>query len=449
MFLFNSLNQKKEKFVPINPPQVGMYICGPTVYDYQHIGNFRTMVLSDILHRVLEVNGYKVKAVRNVTDIDDKIIRNASEQGIPIDEYTQKYTDIYFKDLERLNVLPVDENPKATENIKQMTEYVQDLIQKGFAYVEGDGSVYFDISKFENYGDLTGVKERELKSGTRILSDEYTKDNVQDFALWKATKEGEIASYDSPWGKGRPGWHIECSVMSQRFLGDTFDIHVGGKDLTFPHHENEIAQSEAKTGKKFVNYWIHGEMLLVDGTKMSKSLGNFYLVKDLVEKDFSPLALRYFYLTAHYRKPLNFTWEALAAAQTALNKVCFQLTALKTQGRTTLSREKSQKVDEFGARFLAAVNDDLNMPQALAIFWEVFKSNLPGEDKYDLMLSFDEVLGLGLAQVPSTKLQIPDNVQTLIKKRDKLRDEGKFTEADKIREEIEKAGFSVQDAPVK
>lgn len=445
MKIYNTLTRMVEEFQPISPPNVGMYTCGPTVYNYQHIGNFRTMTFSDILRRTLIFNGYKLKSVMNITDIDDKTIKGASDNNVSLGEFTSKYTQIFFDDLKKLNIQPVDVVTKATDYVDQMVGYIEELVKNGSAYVEKDGSVYFDISKFKDYGKLSGVENRELQTGTRVLSDEYTKDNVQDFALWKSVKQDEVG-YDSPWGKGRPGWHIECSVMSQKNLGDTFDIHTGGVDLLFPHHENEIAQSQAKTGKKFVNYFVHAEFLLVDGKKMSKSLNNFYTVKDIEEKGFDPMALRYLYLTAHYRKQLNFTWESLSGAQTTLNRLRSIVAGLRDEKeRNVLSEEKLSKVEEYRNKFDAAMNDDLNTPEALAVLWEAVKSNIPGTDKLDLLLSFDEILGLGLSQVDGSNKQIPNEVKELVEKREKLRLEGKFEEADKIRKEIEELGFPVQD----
>ena len=445
MKIYNTLTRRVEEFQPISPPNVGMYTCGPTVYNYQHIGNFRTMTFSDILRRTLIFNGYRLKAVMNITDIDDKTIKGASDNNVSLGEFTSKYTQIFFDDLKKLNIQPVDVVTKATDYVDQMVGYIEELVENGSAYVEKDGSVYFDISKFKDYGKLSGIENRELQTGTRVLSDEYTKDNVQDFALWKSVKQDEVG-YDSPWGKGRPGWHIECSVMSQKNLGDTFDIHAGGVDLLFPHHENEIAQSQAKTGKKFVNYFVHAEFLLVDGKKMSKSLNNFYTVKDIEEKGFDPMALRYLYLTAHYRKQLNFTWESLSGAQTTLNRLRSIVAGLRDEKeRNVLSEEKLTKVEEYRNKFDIAMSDDLNTPEALAVLWEAVKSNIPGTDKLDLLLSFDEILGLGLLQVDGSKRQIPDEVKGLVEKREKLRLEGKFEEADKIRKEIEELGFPVQD----
>lgn len=451
LYLINSLTRKKEKFVAISPPKVGMYTCGPTVYSYQHIGNFRTMTLSDILRRVLVFSGYKVKSIRNITDVDDKTIKGAHDLGVSLSEFTKEYTNIFFDDLKKLNILPVDKDTKATDFIKDMIGYTNDLIDNGLAYLEKDGSVYFDISAFKDYGKLSRIEKRSLKTGTRVLSDEYTKDNVQDFALWKSVKPNAVG-YDSPWGRGRPGWHIECSVMSQKNLGDTFDIHVGGVDLLFPHHENEIAQSEGKTGKKFVNYFIHGEFLLVDGKKMSKSLRNLYTVEDIEKKGFDPLALRYLYLTAHYKDPLNFTWDSLTSAGNALKKLETHVRSLRGRSdRTVLSEDKRIKVDKFNKDFRDAVNDDLNTPRALAVLWESLKSNIPSEDKYDLAISFDEVLGLKLGEIKRKKdkvyktatgesiisaVNLSRSTISRIEERQRLRKTGEFEKADLKRAEI-------------
>lgn len=450
--LFNSLSRKIEEFKPLNPPKVGMYTCGPTVYDYQHIGNFRTMIFSDILHRVLLANDYEVFYVRNVTDIDDKIIKNAAEKKMPIDQFSQEFTEVFFKDIDSLNILPVNINSKATEHVEGMIKYIQTLIDKGLAYVEEDGSVYFDISKFPDYGKLSNVQKRELKTGTRILSDEYSKEDVQDFALWKSTKPGETASYDSPWGMGRPGWHIECSVMSQQYLGDTFDIHTGGMDLMFPHHENEIAQSESKSGKPFVNFFVHGEMLLVDGGKMSKSLKNFYLLKDLEEKGIEPLAYRYLTLTAHYRDKLNFTWESLQAAQNALNNIREEIRGYKTDivrqdtDKSLLQQSKTD-VAQFWQRFLEAASNDLNMPKALAVLHELIHENIPLQAKSEAILKMDQVLGLELDKYLGKPLEVPEEVKKLVEQRENARKSGNFKLSDKLRKEIKALGFEIEDTP--
>ncbi|MEM7819165.1 MAG: cysteine--tRNA ligase, partial [Candidatus Aenigmatarchaeota archaeon] len=287
--LFNTLTRKKEVFKPIKKNEVRMYTCGPTVYDFAHIGNFRTYVWQDILKRWLLFKGFKVKHVMNLTDIDDKTIKGAREQGISLREFTEKYIKAFFEDSKTLNLLPADVYPRATEHIREIVELIKILIEKGYAYKGEDGSIYYDISKFKDYGKLSKLKIKELKAGARVKSDSYTKEEAYDFALWKAwdPEDGEVF-FETEIGKGRPGWHIECSAMSMKYLGETFDIHTGGVDLIFPHHENEIAQSEAATGKKFVNYWLHAEHLIVEGRKMSKSLGNFYTLRDLLAKGYDP-----------------------------------------------------------------------------------------------------------------------------------------------------------------
>lgn len=441
--LYNSLSRKIEEFVPFNPPKVGMYTCGPTVYDYQHIGNFRTMLLSDILVRVLKLNGFEVKSVRNITDIDDKIIKSAKERKLAIDEFSEEFTEIFFKDLEKLNILPADFNPKATEHVGGMIKYIEELIEKGLAYLEDDGSVYFDISKFASYGKLSRIEKKDLKTGTRVLSDEYTKDNVHDFALWKSVGPDEVG-YDCPWGRGRPGWHIECSVMSQQYLGDTLDIHTGGIDLLFPHHENEIAQSEGKSGKQFVRYFVHGEFILVDGQKMSKSLKNIYTISDLEQKGFEPLAYRYLVLTAHYRDKLNFTWESLSAAQNALNNIREEIRGYNLP--SSLSEQPKGEVAQFWQLFLESVNNDLNMPQAVGQLHQLLRNDTPTSSKSEVILMMDKVLGLELDKYLGKPLEVPENVKELANKREQYRKLGDFKQADKIRLEIKKLGFEVQDS---
>jgi cysteinyl-tRNA synthetase len=439
--LHNTLTREIEVFEPINPPRVSFYTCGPTVYDFMHIGNLRTFVFSDILFRILKYNDFQVEAAENITDIDDKIIKKATEEGKEIGETTEEYTKYFLEDTKKLNIFPdnLKEQPRATAYVGKMIVYIQVLVEKGFAYVEKDNSVYFDISKFPNYGKLSGIEARELKTGTRVLSDEYTKDDVQDFALWKAVQPDEVG-YDSPWGKGRPGWHIECSAMSQSILGDRIDIHTGGIDLIFPHHENEIAQSEAKTGESpFVKYWVHGAHMLVDGKKMSKSLHNFYTLAEIVDRGFDPLALRYLYLQTHYRQEMNFTFEALEAAQNALNRLRKEIAAYNGNSSPSV---------EYEEQFKDAINDDLNMPKALSILWEVIRSNRSSEEKLATILKFDEVLGLSLKDAKSLVQKqniVPEEVQKMLEEREVLRKEKKFTEADKIREKIIEMGYKVED----
>lgn len=433
--IYNTLSRKIEEFVPIKKSKAGMYTCGPTVYDYPHIGNLRTFIFSDVLHRTLEANGYEVNFVQNITDIDDKIIKNSKLHNLSIEEFTKDYTQHFFNDILKLNIEPANNYPKATEHVGKMIKYIEKLIQKKVAYTEKDGSVYFDISEFPNYGKLSGLEKRELKTGMRILSDEYTKENVQDFALWKSVKPEEFG-YDSPWGKGRPGWHIECSVMSQEYLGETLDLHAGGIDLIFPHHENEIAQSEAYTEKPFVNYFVHGEHLLVDGQKMSKSLGNFHTLRDIETKGIEPLAFRYLVLTAHYRDKLNFTWDSLQASQTALNNL-----------REIVRDWDEPKIGcaEFEQRFTDALNNDLNTAQAIAVLWEMVKSDYPTSAKAESLLKMDQVLGLKLDEYIGKKIEIPPEVQKLLEHRGNARKAGDFEKSDELRKEIKKLGYEVED----
>ena len=314
--LFNTLSGKKEMFKPFKGKTAQIYTCGPTVYNYAHLGNLRTYVFEDILRRALEINGYKIKQITNITDVEDKIIKKARQEKKEISQITRPYEKIFFEDLEKLNIEKAERYPRATEHIKEIINLISVLMKKGFAYQVEDKSVYFKISKFKNYGKLSRLKKRRAVG--RIDSDEYKKDDVQDFVLWKSAKSNE-PFWSSPWGAGRPGWHIECSAMSMKYLGKTLDIHAGGVDLIFPHHENEIAQSEAATGKKFSKFWIHGEHLLVDGEKMSKSLGNIFTLRDFEKNNVNFLAFRYLLLGTHYRKKLNFTWQSLKAAQNALS----------------------------------------------------------------------------------------------------------------------------------
>ncbi len=446
MRLFNTLTRKIEEFKPLNSLHIGMYTCGPTVYDRMHIGNLRTFLLSDILGRTLKYLGYQLVSVQNITDIDDKIIKRAKKERLSIEAVTKRYTEDFINDMNKLNMqLVMGQQPKATEYIEKIIQYVEVLLNKGYAYVEKDGSVYFDISKFPGYGKLSRLEKDQLRTGTRTLSDEYTKEDVQDFALWKATPDEEEGfKFKSPWSFGRPGWHIECSVMSQSSLGDTFDIHVGGVDLIFPHHENEIAQSEAKTGKSFVKYFIHGEHMLVDGKKMSKSLGNTYTLSDVIEKGIEPTALRLLFLQAHYRQQLNFTWAAAKGAQEAYNRLKnFVLDLRHETQRTQLSAEKLSKIDRFRADFKNALENDLQTPQAVAVMWEVLKSSIPVQDKLDLLLEFDQVLGLELQDVETEK--IPQDVIKLAEERLEARKKGDFQKSDELRKQILAKGYIIED----
>lgn len=462
IYLFNSLSRKKEKFTPINPPNVGMYTCGMTVYDYAHIGHGRKYVNDDVLKRMLSSFGYKVKHVQNVTDVghlvsdadtgEDKLEKGSKKFGKTVWEVADFFTKNFYDSMDKLNIIRPDIIAKATDNIPEQIEMVKTLIDKGYAY-DTPEAVYYNISKFKNYGKLFGQNLEEKKVAARqgVKEGEHKK-NPQDFALW-FKRVGRFANHtmhwESPWGDGFPGWHIECSSMSIKYLGPQFDIHTGGEDHLSIHHPNEIAQSEGATGlKPFVKYWIHTAFLMVDGKKMSKSLGNFYTIEDIEKKGFNPLALRYFYLGAHYRKQLNFTWEALSAAQATLDKLRGVVSGLKSsKERNALSNEKMQKVEDYRKRFDEALGDDINTPQALSILWEAIKSNISSSDKYDLILSFDEVLGLDLSRI-SEEIEVPEEIQKLLNQRESLRNQGDFKKSDLIRKQIEQKGFSVKDTPL-
>ena len=431
MQLFNYLTRKIEPFGS-KGKEVSLYTCGPTVYDYVHIGNWRTFIFEDILKRVLKFNGYKVKHVMNITDIEDKIFKRAQKEKVSIEQITKKYERAFLADLEKLNIQKADVYPRATESIDSIIALVVKLLDKGVAYKK-EGSVYFSISKFGAYGKLSGTNVLGIKAGARVDVDEYGKDNPSDFALWKKSKKGEV-EFDASFGKGRPGWHIECSAMSMKYLGESFDIHTGGVDLLFPHHENEIAQSEAATGKKFVNFWLEGEHLLIEGEKMAKSLKNIFTLEDIIKKGFDPLALRYLFLTAHYRSKLNFTWKSLEAAQNALSNL-----------RQEVSIWDDPKIGcaEYEGKFKESINNDLDLPKALAVMWEMVKSDYPTSAKHQSILKMDQVLGLGLEKLE--KKELPKGAKHLIEKREDLRKEGKFGESDKIRMQLLELGVEVED----
>ena len=459
--LFNTRTKKIEDFKPLQPNQVTMYCCGPTVYDYSHIGNFRTYTISDFLLRTLKYLSFKTTYVMNITDVghivadadqgEDKLEKGAKREGKTAWEIAKFYTDSFLQDSEKLNLTEPDVRSKATEHIPEQIQMVQTLFTKGFAYQLLDG-IYFDTAKFASYGALTGQKLDELKEGARIEANP-NKHNPTDFTLWKFSPKGEKRQmeWESPWGVGYPGWHIECSAMSRKYLGEQFDIHTGGVDLIPVHHTNEIAQSECASGKHpVVSYWVHVQFLMVDNEKMAKSKGNFFRIADIETKGFDPLSLRYFYMTSHYRSFSNFTWEGLKAANTALIELKKQTTILKNQtARTTLSDEKLEKIDSFRLSFITALSDDLNMPKAIAIVWEMLKSNIPSSDKYDLLMSFDDVLGLRLSEpfAEAVPEKIPEQITRLVGKREELRLQKKFTEADDVRKEIEKSGYILEDTP--
>lgn len=470
MKVFNTLTRRIEEFAPAVPPNVTLYACGPTVYDFAHIGNFRTYVFTDVLVRALRYMGYSVTYVMNITDVghlvsdadsgEDKMEKGARREGKSAWDIAKYYTDAFLEDSAKLNLVEPDVRPKPTEHIQEQIDMVKTLIDKGFAYTINDG-IYFDTSKQPDYGKLTGQNLEELKEGARVEVNPQKK-NPTDFALWKfsypegrsfdptkddAAKRRQM-EWDSPWGIGFPGWHIECSAMSRKHLGDQIDIHTGGADLIPVHHTNEIAQSEAATGVvPFVRFWLHGQFILVNNEKMSKSRGNFYRLADIETKGFNPLSLRYFYFTAHYRTYLNFTWETIKQSESALNQLYEQVNKLKAQKgeRNTLSQEKLDKVNKYRDKFRESLENDLNMPQALAVVWEVVKSNIPSPDKYDLLMDFDEVLGLNLGSWEAKDEDIPDHIRTLLVQRNELRGLKRFSEADAVRAEIEAQGYFIED----
>ena len=437
--IYNSLTRQKEEFKPINENNVGIYTCGPTVYNYAHIGNYRAYIFSDILRRYFDYCGYKVNHIMNITDVDDKTIRESQKENKSLKEFTEFYTEALFKDRDSLNIIRADTYTKATEYIPQMIKIIETLLEKDYAYKTPDGSVYFNIHKDKEYGKLSHFNLNDLKENAegRLKKDEYEKENAQDFALWKAYDESDgDVFWNTPFGKGRPGWHIECSAMSMSKLGETFDIHTGGIDLMFPHHENEIAQSECSTGHHFVNYWMHNEHLLVDGKKMSKSLGNFYTLNDLTEKNINPIAFRYWLYMGHYRTQVNFTIEGITSAQIALNRL---YGAYKSLGEQTGTVDK-----DYVSKLKNAMDDDLNTSVALSLIWELIKNtNISNEDKKATLLDFDKVFGFGLDKIKTDI--IPEEIKKLVEEREKTRLDKDWSKSDELRDQIKNLGYEIKD----
>ncbi|MFA6554103.1 MAG: cysteine--tRNA ligase [Candidatus Paceibacterota bacterium] len=445
--IFNTLSRKKEIFKPINKGVVGMYHCGPTVYDRIHIGNFRAFIVPDILRRMFEYNGYEVKQIMNITDVghlvsdgdegEDKMTKGLKREGKPITleamlELSSKYADQFLEDLKSLNIEPAQKYPRASEHIIEDIEIVKQLETKGFDYALDDG-MYFDTAKFPSYGKLGNISIESLKEGARITTNS-NKRNPADFVLWRFDPK---IGWDSPWGKGFPGWHIECSAMSAKYLGQPFDIHTGGIDHIPVHHNNEIAQSEAAYDKPLANYWMHNEFLIIGGDKMSKSLGNYVTLETLKEEAISPLAYRYWSLTAHYRSPVNFTYEAVRGSQNALIKLMKTIVSYPKDG---------QIIPEYKEKFLTLINDDLNLPQAIALAWNLIAdSNQKDADKRATLIDFDRVFGLKLDSIPETKEEVPPEIQALAETREEARKEKDWVKADAIRKEIENRGFTVKD----
>lgn len=443
--LYNTLTRKKEEFKPIKSGFVGMYTCGMTVYDHTHIGHMRTYVNTDVLRRMLEFNGLKVKQVENVTDVghlfgdrdmgEDKMEVAAKKAKKSAWDIAKMYEKEFFETMESLNVKKPTIVCRATEHIKEMIELVQKMEKNGFAYKTSDG-IYFDTSKIKDYNKLSGMPLEKLREGARVEVNPEKK-KPTDFALWKFTPKGvkRQMEWESPWAKKSfPGWHIECSAMGMKYLGEKIDIHTGGEDHITIHHPNERAQNIAATGHPVVNLWFHNAFLMVEGGKMSKSLGNFFWMKDIRERRFDPLALRYLFLTAHYRSKLNFTWESLEGAQKALNKLRQQVVEWK---------KGNKGCPDFEKKFLEAINNDLDMPKALAITWDLVKSDYPDSAKKTTLLKFEKVLGLKLSGYQVTKPS--KEIKRLVEEREKLRKQGKWKEADAVRKKIEKLGWKIED----
>jgi cysteinyl-tRNA synthetase len=445
------MSGQKEEFKPLEEKKVGIYSCGPTVYDTAHIGNLRTYVSNDLIRRIFEYNGFFVKHVMNLTDIDDKTIRRSQEKKISLEELTRHYETLFLADLHSMNILTPNRVLRATDHIKEMIEMISILLEKGIAYVTKDG-VYYSIGLFKDYGKLAKLKIEATDSSKlqeRIANDEYEKENPRDFALWKFYTEADgDVFYDAPFGKGRPGWSIECSAMANWALGPSFDIHTGGTDLIFPHHTNEIAQSEAATGKHFVNYWMHCAFMNVNDDKMAKSKGNFMKLADLEDAGISPLAYRYWLLTSHYRSQVNFTIDAVKAAQTAF--IRFIETFIRLGEVTNEHIHAHGDPRDYRAEFLAKINDDFNTPEALALTWELIKDHsVEAKEKIALMLDFDRVFGLGLKAVMEMKNEekenIPAEITLLAEARKMARDNKEWDKADALRKEIENRGFGIKD----
>ena len=455
MKVYNTLTRKKEELVPITPGEIKMYACGPTVYNYIHIGNARPLCIFDILRRYLEYRGYNVKFVQNFTDIDDKIIRRANEEHVDFSEISERYIKEFWTDADGLNVRHATINPKATENIDAIIQIISTLIEKGYAY-EAQGDVYFSTEKFKDYGKLSHQPLEDLEAGARIMVGEVKREPM-DFAVWKAAKPGEPA-WDSPWGKGRPGWHIECSAMNWRYLGDTIDIHCGGQDLIFPHHENEIAQSECFTGKPFAHYWMHNGYINVDNVKMSKSLGNFFTVRDVAEKyGYEPI--RYLLISAQYRSPINYSTDIIEQCIAALNRLytCRDSLDFELKNAADAEHDGDKAIidgfDKYREQFIAAMDDDLNTADAIASIFELvsdINTNVVGKTPSKALVEgaiamFDELTGvLGLVYNRKTET-LDSDVEALIEARTNARKEKNWAEADRIRDQLKEMGIVLED----
>ena len=473
--LFNTASRRKEALAPLDGNHIRMYTCGPTVYHFAHIGNFRTYVFEDLLRRTIKFFGYEITQVMNLTDVDDKTIKGALAKNVTLDEFTKPYKDAFFEDLKTLNIEPVEHYPAATDYIPEMIRMIEVLLQKGIAYIGGDGSIYFAIHKFPRYGCLSHLQLEDLQAGAseRVANDEYEKDHVADFVLWKsydAKRDGRIF-WESPFGPGRPGWHLECSAMAMKILGETIDIHVGGVDNIFPHHENEIAQSEACSGKLFAHLWMHSEHLLVDHKKMSKSLGNFYTLRDLLQKGFSGLQVRYLLLQTHYKTQLNFTLQGLDSTKSSLQRINDFIRRLLEVDQMQNGQE-GEKVEEGGkveegrrvedlckktaAKFIEGLSDDLNISTSLASLFDFVRdmnalcdakqvSAADAKTALELMKKFDSVLGV--LSFEKKEPVIPSDLQEAFVRRLKARQERNWKLADELRDFIQQRGYMMEDTP--
>ncbi|WMJ80318.1 cysteine--tRNA ligase [Clostridium sp. MB40-C1] len=457
MKVFNTMTRQKEEFKPINPNKVNMYVCGPTVYDFFHIGNARTFLVFDTVRRYFEYKGYEVNYIQNFTDIDDKMINRANREGITVKELGDNFIKEYYQDADGLNIKRATNNPRATEYIEEIIEFVEDLINKGYAY-EVDGDVYFNTKKFKEYGKLSGQNLEDLQAGARINVDER-KEDPMDFAVWKSEKPGE-PSWKSPWGNGRPGWHIECSCMAHNLLGETIDIHAGGADLVFPHHENEVAQSEARNGKTFANYWMHSAYLNIDNKKMSKSLNNFFTTREIL-KQYDPEIIRLFMLSAHYRTPLNFSKDLLESAKASLERLYNAIGNLErlenevTNTQLTDEEKKYKKeLDLYKDKYIEKMDDDFNTADAIAVMFDLIRdinSNINADSSKELVdyaLNLIRELGspLGVLQ-NSTICDLNEEIEKLVELRQQARKEKDWSLADKIRDDLKEKGIVLEDTP--
>lgn len=453
IYFYNTLTRQKDKFIPIDENEIRIYSCGPTVYKDATIGNMRTNIFQDVLRRVLRYNGYKIKHAMNITDVghlvsdgdegEDKMIKSAKEEHKTPLEIAEHYTKLFFQDLEDLNIETPEIICKATDHIPEMLEYVKKLVENGYAY-ETSTAIYFDISKLDKYPILSNLDIEEQKAGARVDVDPE-KRNPYDFALWIKAPENHLMKWDSPWGPSYPGWHIECSAMGQKYLGEQFDIHTGGIDLIPTHHENEIAQSKGACGKIPANYWIHGEYLLIDGGKMSKSLGNVYLIKDIKDRGYDPIVYKLLCYSCSYRIKLNFTWEGMEATSKSLDRLRNGY-KIHREGKEKLDEEDRKKLEEIEHNFHEAINDDMNMPLAMSYVWEAVRYSKKSQEVADLLLKFDTVLGLKIDKEPEQEdIEIPQDVLALMEQRKQARQEKNWAESDRLRDLIKEKGYEVKD----